>query len=261
MEYKNLISIILFFFTAILIIIVKKNKNEKEKFQSQINTLNKKYIYQTYIDKKKIPNKVYINKKKYCPEYEHIVFDDNDCKNFLLENYGREYVNIFNRLNVGAHKADFFRYCLLYIKGGVYMDIKMELIMPLDKLIKDKKIMYTNICASKKCIYQAFIYSPPRNPIFLDLIEHIKRTCNNDKKDYMIYVNYLHKYIKTNSKNKKVKPGLNKMNTCKDIYLFEEKGYNKKVCYDGNDRHGGCFFITDNNKKIVKCRYADYPWH
>jgi mannosyltransferase OCH1-like enzyme len=34
-------------------------------------------------------------------------------------------------------KADFFRYCILYKKGGVYIDIKSKIIQPLNKLIQE----------------------------------------------------------------------------------------------------------------------------
>jgi hypothetical protein len=32
-------------------------------------------------------------------------------------------------------------------------------------------------------------------------------------------------------------------------------------CHDGPDKYGGCFFIFDNGRKVIKSRYADYPWH
>ena len=32
---------------------------------------------------------------------------------------------MFKDLKIGAHKADFFRYCILYIYGGIYIDIKI----------------------------------------------------------------------------------------------------------------------------------------
>ena len=57
----------------------------------------------------------------------------------------------------------------------------------------------------------------------------------------------------------KIKPGFlyGKYN----LYLFNEKcSYNAKDCYDGLDRYNKCCYVYDNNIKIIKVRYADFPW-
>ena len=58
-------------------------------------------IYQTYKNKDLIPQKVYDNIKKYAPEYKHIIYDDNECINFIKENFGDELVDLFNNLQPG----------------------------------------------------------------------------------------------------------------------------------------------------------------
>lgn len=90
------------------------------------------------------------------PSYEYVFFDDSRCIQFLREHYkvnillknqdnGEEEVDVvkaFQSIIPGAIKADFFRYCYLYIHGGVYIDHKVlsnisldELIHPNDELI------------------------------------------------------------------------------------------------------------------------------
>ena len=76
----------------------------------------------------------WINKN---PEYDYIFFDDERCKQFLKDEYGEEYLHIFNMLGNGATKADFFRWCYLYKKGGIYLDIDMVCIKPLREYITD----------------------------------------------------------------------------------------------------------------------------
>ena len=70
-------------------------------------------------------------------------------------------VDVFKQLN-GPHKADLFRYCYLYINGGLYLDIKIELIKPLSEIFKNPNILYIPICESGKCIFQAVISSPKK---------------------------------------------------------------------------------------------------
>lgn len=69
------------------------------------------------------------------PEYEYHFYDDDKIQNFLKEEFPPEYLKSYNRLTIGAAKADFFRYAILYKKGGVYLDIDSGLNKPLRKFI------------------------------------------------------------------------------------------------------------------------------
>ena len=100
-----------------------------------------KNIIQTYSHKHKIPEKVFLNIAKFAPDYKHLVFDDDDCIEFLRSNYSEHYVSIFNSYPRGAHKSDFFRYSYLYLKGGFYLDIKIELIKNLNEIINDDELV------------------------------------------------------------------------------------------------------------------------
>jgi len=56
-------------------------------------------------------------------EYKH--FTDEDIIEFMDNNPIEEFPKcpeIFHSFKMGQHKADFFRYYYLYIKGGVYVD-------------------------------------------------------------------------------------------------------------------------------------------
>ena len=78
-----------------------------------------KIIHCTHYNKSIIPIKVWYNLYKYANDYKVNYYSDKDCINFLKEYFPPEIHKIFIRLKTGAHKADLFRYCVLYIKGGV----------------------------------------------------------------------------------------------------------------------------------------------
>jgi hypothetical protein len=63
------------------------------------------------------------NWKNLNPDYEIKLYDDAMIRAFLLEEYGEIYVDLFNYLQDGPIKADFWRVCILYKYGGVYSDI------------------------------------------------------------------------------------------------------------------------------------------
>lgn len=54
---------------------------------------------------------------------EYLFFDDEQGESFLRTNFDESVVNAFKKLNIGAAKGDFLRYCFLYIHGGIYLDL------------------------------------------------------------------------------------------------------------------------------------------
>ena len=234
-----------------------------EKFENINGTEIPKVIISTYHDKSKIPRKVYDNIKKFASSYKHIVYDDEQIVIFLKKYFGNDVLNTFLTLHRGAHKADLFRYCYLYIYGGVYLDIKTVLIKDLDLVFNKPNVnFYTVLSMHKPTIYQGIIATKPRNPIFLPLIEHIVNVPKPVKRYFEFTSDFNRKlrkfYINDQLFNQFYKDKYNKFN----LYLFEEKcTKDAKDCEDGLDKYKKCCFVYDNNEKIIKIRYSDYPWN
>ena len=70
-------------------------------------------------------------------EIEIKFYDDNDCLNFLNQEYSQKHVDVFNFLADGPIKADFWRACILYKYGGVYADIDIEPLLPIKDIIEN----------------------------------------------------------------------------------------------------------------------------
>jgi hypothetical protein len=72
------------------------------------------------------------------PEWEHRLYDDADIEVFIEKTYGKPMLDRYRRIDprYGAARADLFRYLLLYSQGGVYLDIKSGVRVPLDTLIR-----------------------------------------------------------------------------------------------------------------------------
>jgi hypothetical protein len=97
-------------------------------------------VHQTFYTKK-LPLeiiKIIQKNKKICPRYKFIFYDDQDCEQFIKTYFNKKIYNAYMMLNncYGAMKADFFRYCVLYKLGGVYLDIKSKINIPLGLIIK-----------------------------------------------------------------------------------------------------------------------------
>jgi len=116
------------------------------------------------------------------PEYEYKLYDDNDCIEFIKTHFDDQVLNTYNKLIPGAYKADLFRYCILYITGGCYFDIKQILRVPLRDIIdKDEKIILTEDYILTAYL-NAIILVEKNNPLMLKLINQV--TINVNKNYY-----------------------------------------------------------------------------
>jgi mannosyltransferase OCH1-like enzyme len=98
-----------------------------------------KNIYQTYFTKN-LPDPIYNVINKHIsdnPTYKYHFFDDNEIEDFIKSSFDNDIIKAYDSLQIGAAKADFWRYLTLYKNGGVYIDIDSAINVPLDSFIKD----------------------------------------------------------------------------------------------------------------------------
>lgn len=117
------------------------------------------------------------------PEYHYYFYDDQMCRKFLQDNYPTRVLKCYDALKSGAFKADLFRYCLLYKKGGIYIDCSHECKTPLREMIKpnDKFISCKDISVpswigkhfhlSPEGVFNAFICCTPGHPFMKKAID------------------------------------------------------------------------------------------
>jgi mannosyltransferase OCH1-like enzyme len=126
-----------------------------------------------------IMNKNYEFLKTSNPEFEHYLFDENDCRNFIKEHFKKDVLNAYDKLLPCAYKCDLWRYCVLYINGGIYLDIKFSCTNNF-KLIALTEKEYFVRDIPEKYIYNALIVVKPQNTILFNAISQIvKHTENN----------------------------------------------------------------------------------
>lgn len=132
-----------------------KSQIDYEKILPIIEMSNslEKNIFQVYINKNfdKYPLEIeqnIRNLKNISSGWNYHLYDNNnEIKNFILENYGETILSYFNKISdtYGAAKADFFRYLLIYKRGGIYIDLKTTFTKPLDEVIStDEKYILTH---------------------------------------------------------------------------------------------------------------------
>jgi len=80
---------------------------------------------------KQLPAKMQENvdrMRKVNPEFNIQIFDCDERREFIKNNFCYDILTAYDTLKPGAYKADLWRLCVLYINGGIYADIKFNCI-------------------------------------------------------------------------------------------------------------------------------------
>lgn len=139
------------------------------------------HIFQTWWTKD-LPNNMLdsvLSVKNQNPEFEYHLYDDYDCLEFIKNHFPPSVVNAYKTLIPGAYKADLWRYCVLYIYGGVYIDIKFKC-APGFKFIEltDKEHFCRDFKKRKRSIYNGVMISKPKNPLLMKAIKRVVHNVN-----------------------------------------------------------------------------------
>lgn len=140
-------------------------------------------IFQTWYTKN-LPPKMkerVDNLKAVNPEFEHFLFDDNDCREFIRTHFAKDVLEAYDRLIPGAYKADLWRYCVLYINGGIYLDIKLQCINGFKLMELTENNHYVKDRLPPLSIYNALIAVQKGSPL---LWKAIYRVVFNVKKRF-----------------------------------------------------------------------------
>lgn len=99
-----------------------------------------KQIFQTF-KSEKLPwlTRMHIKRmRRRNPEYGYYFYDDQKIEEFFKKELPYEYYKAYKSLTIGAAKADFFRYAILYKKGGIYLDIDSKLVSRFKDFIREE---------------------------------------------------------------------------------------------------------------------------
>lgn len=131
-----------------------------------------KIVHQTW--KNPVTKEEYPNMSRFVQSWQqsgwsYVFYDDDDAASFIASNFPSEVKEAYDALIPGAFKADFFRYCILFIHGGVYADIDILCTCDLDSAI-DSDVSFLvpiDLAPGKNgnsCLWNGFIASAPGHP-------------------------------------------------------------------------------------------------
>ncbi len=126
-------------------------------------------IHQIWLQgKKNVPPKlqVYSTKwKDFNPDFEYVLWDDEKIINEILPSFPERYGKIYATYPHLIQRADFGRYLILFLFGGIYVDMDMRPVQPLRELylrLRNCEIIFgkTNNRVLDRLVFRAFGSSP-----------------------------------------------------------------------------------------------------
>jgi mannosyltransferase OCH1-like enzyme len=143
-----------------------------------------KVIYQTF-KTNDIPwlTKYYIRRfMKKNPGYIHEFYDDERIDKFFENSFDMRICRAYRKLQIGAAKADFFRYAALYKKGGIYLDLDSDILTGLDKYLKaDDVAIITREAGHRRFYAQWALIFDREHPFLERVIEYVVENIEQNK--------------------------------------------------------------------------------
>jgi mannosyltransferase OCH1-like enzyme len=141
------------------------------------------YFFQIWInDENAIPELIrnnFENIARENPDFECKIYDKNDCIQFLEHHFDEDVRDAYKKIIPGAFKADLMRYCILYEKGGIYLDAKMRPINGFKLVdVTDKEYFVRDFNNTGGGIWNGFMVCKPGNNKLLNAIKEIVRNVN-----------------------------------------------------------------------------------
>jgi mannosyltransferase OCH1-like enzyme len=181
------------------------------------------------------------------------LFHDAECRAFISREFPDDVLYAYDHLIPTAFKADLWRYCVLYKRGGIYLDIKYCNVGDF-KLISltDREYFVRDIPSSGEGIYNAFMICLPGNHTLKKGIDRIVENVQNrfygtsflEPTGPSLLANFFSKEEKNNFDMKHVLYGTNEYEK-----VVQFNGKNVFNCYPG--------YFQERQKSSTKKHYSD----
>ncbi|WP_443936976.1 glycosyltransferase family 32 protein [Pedobacter sp. MW01-1-1] len=142
-----------------------------------------KIIHQTY-KTKQLPWITRWQIKRFCkknPEYKYEFYDDARVDEFIRNEFNNETYQLYKKINIGAAKADFFRYAVLYKQGGVYLDIDSAIKGKLSNFIHPEDVAVISKERNPDMYVQWGLVYEPGHPFLEKTLELICENIESNK--------------------------------------------------------------------------------
>ena len=186
------------------------------------------------------------------PDWDIKLYDDSMCESFLLNEFSELHRDIFRFIPDGPIKSDFWRVCILFKNGGLYVDADIEPLVSLSEYIEDDDYFVTCISTNFGIPYRGQF-----NPHFIlaNKNDETLRDCMNK---------YIEHYVNRNFENFQYYYW--RWTICNFMYMSFIHDKDTIIHYDNGKKYKFLHEITYdrcsfNGKIVLNNRYEHYHNH
>lgn len=124
--------------------------------------------------------------KRNNPDWEYHLWNGKEMDE-LVETYFPEYLTLYKGFPYSVQRWDTIRYMILYLYGGVYVDLDSECFRPIDNLLKNKVMCFGEEPPSNNVypdidllIGNAFMASEPKHESWLKILKEIQKVMKQE---------------------------------------------------------------------------------
>lgn len=107
------------------------------------------------------------------PNYTFRFYDDVACRRMIAEHLEPEVLAAYDALVPGAYKCDLWRLCVLYLYGGVYMDMRYGACVNVDTLLDEDTDYFVVNDVQVGHVHNALMACVPKHPIMRRYIDRV----------------------------------------------------------------------------------------
>jgi len=104
-------------------------------------------------------------------------FGNTQCRNYIEEHYDEKFLHMFDNAGPGFYKGDICRACILYQEGGFYIDVDVQLTVPLLQLV-DEDTTFMSAYSINGDIFNGIIAAVPKSEILRETLQEITEWYN-----------------------------------------------------------------------------------
>ena len=112
------------------------------------------------------------------PRITFHLYDEKQCREFISMHFNSDVLNAYDSLIPCSYKSDLWRYCVLFINGGIYMDIKYRCVNGFKFLDLTEKEYFVRD-HNHNDVYTALIVTLAGNQILFKCIRQIVENVKN----------------------------------------------------------------------------------
>jgi mannosyltransferase OCH1-like enzyme len=117
--------------------------------------------------------------KRQNPRFEHFLYDDNECRELIKNNFSKEVLQAYDKLIPGAYKADLWRLCVLHVYGGIYMDIKLICLNGFKLIELTERNHFIKDRPKPLSIFNSMMVCEKNHPFLMMAIQNIVKNVKN----------------------------------------------------------------------------------